>query len=110
MIKSLTDLRQELMSKKIKFVKEEANTDNDKTDSHFGVENVTRTNVSVDARKMASAIQPGKQKDNEIIGKSRRRRAIEVVDFSVYLSHDINHMGIGHHIVFDKAITNDGAG
>ncbi|XP_060553897.1 complement C1q tumor necrosis factor-related protein 1-like [Ruditapes philippinarum] len=110
MIKSITDLRQEVKSKKIQYVKEEANTVSYNMDSHFGEENETGLNVSVDARKNASAIRHGKQKDNEFIGKSRRRRETEVVAFSVYLNHDIDHMGIGHHIVFNKVITNEGAG
>jgi hypothetical protein len=110
MVKSLTDLRQEIKSKKLESLKENANTVNYNKNSHVGVENETRLNVSVDARKKASAIRQGKQEDNEIICKSRRRRQTEVVAFSVYLSHDIDHMGIGHHIVFDKTITNDGAG
>jgi hypothetical protein len=42
MVKSLTDLRQEKMSKKLEYVKEKAYFVNYNTDSLFGVGNVTQ--------------------------------------------------------------------
>ncbi|XP_053376348.1 complement C1q tumor necrosis factor-related protein 2-like [Mercenaria mercenaria] len=44
------------------------------------------------------------------IVKSRQRRVPEIVSFTAYLSQRIDHMGVGHHVVFDKILTNDGAG
>ena len=105
LIRTLADIRQEMKTKDIEADTEEDKTDNAHSDNQFGSNVLNETNVQNSSENETSAVQAVKH-----IRKSRRRRQVEIVAFSVYLSHNIDHMSIGHHIVFDKALTNDGAG
>lgn len=67
-------------------------------------------NASIDLEQKLATSRPNSNRRDKRVMKYRQRREPEVVAFTAYLSHRIDHMGVGHRIVYDEVITNEGAG